>query len=170
MKKAKNTVLIVMGVLLVVFIFVFILPFDKLAGGIKIELLESGDINIFASKDERNSLINKAENYFKNNDFEYSSNISEYINGIEYQIKIDDVLCSVNFNRWKDVNYLYISCYDIKNVDKNKLVDLYNNLNICQITTDDLEKAINSSDITKFTLSNKAYGEWRNGYSIQGVI
>ena len=169
MKKTKNTVLIVLGVLLAVFIFVFILPFDKLAGGIKIELLESGDINIFASKDERNSLIDKAETYFKDNNYEYEKTTSHY-NEIEYQIKIDDVLCSVNFNRWKDVNYLYISCYDIKNVDKNKLVDLYNNLNICQITTDDLEMAINSSEITKFTLSNKAYGEWRNGYSIQLVI
>lgn len=169
MKKIKNTVLIVLGVLLVVFIFVFLLPFSKLTDGIRIEMSASADIDMFENDNKRNSLMNKAETYFKYNNYEYEKTIN-YYKEIEYQIKIDDVFCSVNFNRWKDVNYLYISCYDIKNVDRNKLVDLYNNLNICQITTDDLEKAINSDDITKFTLSNKAYGQWNNGFSLQGVL
>lgn len=161
-----------MGIILVICVFVFLPPFNRLMRGIEIEVAASLNVDMFTNADKRVSLINKSEDFFKDNndnniEFKQKDNSGD---NIDYEIKIDDVFCDVSLNRWKDVNYLNINCYDIKKIDKKKLVDLYNELNICQIEVEDLEKAISSKDITMFTFSNKAYGEWRGGFSLQGVI
>lgn len=168
MKKVRN-ILIVLGLLSVIFIFVFLPPFNKFTKGVSVEYAASVNSDLFTNADKKTFLINKAENYFIDNDIEVikSSNVND---SIEYQIKIDDVYCDVSFQRWKDVNYLYINCYNVKKIDKQKLLNLYNEFNVCEITMSDLERAIDSSDITKFTLSNKAYGEWNYGFRLQGVI
>lgn len=169
MKKVRNIVLVVLGVLLVIAIFEFLPPFKKLTNGIKVEVAASLNSDMFTNASKKTFLINKAENYFKDNDIEVTktSNVNA---SIEYQIKIDDVSCDISFERWKDVNYLYINCYNVKEIDKQKLVDLYNEFNACKISRSDLERAIDSDDITMFTLSNKAYGQWNYGFCLQGVI
>lgn len=161
MKKIINNIIIFLGVLLFVCLFIFIPPFNKVTKGIKVEIAASINSDLFTNHEKCSALTNKAENYFENNNIEFSREYIGNIQEIDYQIKIDDISCDVSFQRWKEVNYLYINCYDIEDIDKQKIVDFYNEFNACQISTYDLERAINSNeDFYMFSLSNKAYAQW----------